>query len=338
MQAVQHLLCNLNEGRINRAQFHYVVQAIQRNPQEWRQIYPANETIPDLFQVYLPRPVMFIPVDMSQAYRNVEELSVEPEMMEDEVPGGSTDGDREESSDDEAPVPTLPGGNDIVAAFRWAAEEEIAVMSQTYGPWSELNDESETETDDEEQALSSASTNLSIATTRVVNMAATVRTGTRDVHIEERLGMNMRVLLTSMTPCTFYCISDVGADTTIFGDGWVVIGFSRRRANLIGFDHKAAKKKNLPICSAVTIVKMPNGKVLLKAHEGVQNKGSPISLLSEYQTRDHGCVVDSVHRGHRKDWDGNYGTQSFQPTADIIIPLSLCKALMTFPIREPTPE
>jgi hypothetical protein len=117
-----------------------------------------------------------------------------------------------------------------------------------------------------------------------------------------------------------------------------VIGFSRRRANLIGFDRKAARKKNLPICSAVTVVEMPNGKVLLKAHEGVRNKGSPISLLLEYQTRDHGCVVDSVHRGHRKDWDGNYGTQSFRPTADIIIPLSLRKALMTFPIREPTPE
>jgi hypothetical protein len=223
------LVRDLNEGRINRAQFHYVVQAIQRNPPEWRQIYPANETAPDWFQVYLPRPVMFIPVDMSQAYRNVEESSVELEMTEDEVPGGSTDSDREESSDDEAPVPTLPGGNDIVAAFRRAVEEEIAVVSQTYGPWSELNDESENETDDEEQALSSASTNPSIATARVVNMAATVRTGTRDVHIEERLGMNMRALLTSMMPHIFYCISDVGDDTTIFGNGWVVIGFSRRR-------------------------------------------------------------------------------------------------------------
>jgi hypothetical protein len=72
-----------------------------------------------------------------------------------------------------------------------------------------------------------------------------------------------------MMPRTFYCISNVGADTTIFGDGWVVIGFSHRRANLIGFDRKAAKKKNLPICLAITIVKTPNGKVLLKAHEGV---------------------------------------------------------------------
>jgi hypothetical protein len=166
-------------------------------------------------------------------------------------------------------------------------------------------------TDGEEQSLSSASTNPSIANARVVTMATTVRTGTRDVHIEERLGMNLRALLTSMTPHTFYCISDVGADTTIFGDGWVVIGFSRRRANLIRFDRKAAKKKNLPICSAITVIETPNGKVLLKAHEGVRKKGSPISLLSEYQTRDHGCVVDSVHRGHRKDWDGNYGTQSF---------------------------
>jgi hypothetical protein len=56
------------------------------------------------------------------------------------------------------------------------------------------NDDSEDEsltTDDDEQSLSSALTNPSIANARVVNMAATVRTGTRDVHIEERLGMNM---------------------------------------------------------------------------------------------------------------------------------------------------
>jgi hypothetical protein len=123
-------------------------------------------------------------------------------------------------------------------------------------------------TNDEEQSLSSASTNPSIANV-LVTMAATVRTGTRDIHIEERLGMNLRALLTSMMPRTFYCISNVGADTTIFGDGWVVIGFSRRCANLIRFDHKAAKKKNLPICSAITVVETPNGKVLLKAHEGV---------------------------------------------------------------------
>jgi hypothetical protein len=103
-----------------------------------------------------------------------------------------------------------------------------------------------------------------------------------------------------------------------------VIGFSRCHANLIGFDHKAAKKENLPICLAITVV-TPHEKVMLKAHEGVHNKGSQISLLSKFQTRDYGCVVDSVHRDHQLDWNGNYGTQSFWPTEDIIILLTLRK-------------
>jgi hypothetical protein len=248
-----------------------------------------------------------------------------------------------DSKEDDIQPPSLPAYNQTAMANIARALEDLALDDVEHQANLIVvdNDDSEDEsltTDDDKQSLSSASMNPSIANARVVNMATTVRTGTRDVHIEERLGMNMRALLTSMMPCTFYCISDLGADTTIFGDGWVVIGFSHRRANLIGFDRKVAKKKNLPICLAITIVKTPNGKVLLKAHEGVRNKGSPISLLSEYQTRDHGCVVDSVHRSHRKDWDGNYGTQSFRPTADIIIPLSLRKALMTFPIREPMPE
>jgi hypothetical protein len=102
-------------------------------------------------------------------------------------------------------------------------------------------------------------------------------------------------------PTYLYCISDVGADTTIVGDGWIVIGFSCRHVNLIGFNHKAAKKKNLSICSAIMVIKTPNGKVMLKAHEGVHNKGSQISLLSKFQTRDYGCVVDSVLWDHQLD-------------------------------------
>lgn len=100
-----------------------------------------------------------------------------------------------------------------------------------------------------------------------------------------------------------------------------MIGFSHCHANLIGFDRKAAKKKKLPICLAITVIETLNGKVTLKAHEGVHNKGSQISLLSEFQTRDYGCVVDSLHWDHQLDWNGNYGTQSFLLTEDIIIPL-----------------
>ena len=48
------------------------------------------------------------------------------------------------------------------------------------------------------------------------------------------------------------CIMDNGADTTVIGKGWLVVAYTQRKANVIGFDKKAAVKKGLPIVSAVT--------------------------------------------------------------------------------------
>ena len=42
----------------------------------------------------------------------------------------------------------------------------------------------------------------------------------------------------------------------------------------------------------------------------VLNVGSPHTLLSEYQMRETGLVVEIVVKHHLKDKDGNYGTQS----------------------------
>ena len=43
-----------------------------------------------------------------------------------------------------------------------------------------------------------------------------------------------------------------------------------------------------------------NIPVLLKINEAVYNKGSPITLLSEYQIRENGFVLDSVAEKHMK--------------------------------------
>ena len=51
--------------------------------------------------------------------------------------------------------------------------------------------------------------------------------------------------------------------------------------------------------------------MLLKVHEAPYNPQSPITLLSEYQIREYGLVVDSVARKH-KSAHGMSGTQSFQ--------------------------
>jgi hypothetical protein len=50
-------------------------------------------------------------------------------------------------------------------------------------------------------------------------------------------------------------ILDDGADTCLLGQEWEVLSVHNiRRANVVGFDHEAAVKSNLPIVSAITAV------------------------------------------------------------------------------------
>ena len=56
---------------------------------------------------------------------------------------------------------------------------------------------------------------------------------------------------------------------------------------------------------------MGNHPVLLKIHETPYNKNCPITLLSEYQIREYGLIIDSVARKHKTSY-GQYGTQRFE--------------------------
>jgi hypothetical protein len=53
-------------------------------------------------------------------------------------------------------------------------------------------------------------------------------------------------------------ILDGGADTCVLGKGWEVLSIhSSRRANVVGFDHDTAIKRNLPIVSAIFAIDLP---------------------------------------------------------------------------------
>ena len=69
-------------------------------------------------------------------------------------------------------------------------------------------------------------------------------------------------------------ILDGVADTCVLGKGWKIISIhSSRKANVVGFDHEAAVKRNLPIVSAITAVDLPDGtSILLVIHEGKYNE------------------------------------------------------------------
>ena len=132
-------------------------------------------------------------------------------------------------------------------------------------------------------------------------------------------------------------ISDGGADTCVLGGKhWHVLSYTNRKVNVIGFDPASARKNNLPIVSACTVVKDKKGKeYLLEVHEAVLNMSSNTTLLSEFQMRHAGCEVDSVATIHSKQ--GNYGFQGLK-IDDVILPFSVRGCLMTLYQRKPNKE
>ena len=93
---------------------------------------------------------------------------------------------------------------------------------------------------------------------------------------------------------------DCGADTCVLGKGWEVLSIhNSRRANVVGFDHEAAIKRNIPIVSAITALDLPNqSSILLVVHECIYNETSNHSLLSEFQLREFGIILDSTCHRH----------------------------------------
>lgn len=109
----------------------------------------------------------------------------------------------------------------------------------------------------------------------------------------------------------------------VLGMGWEVLYMHKSRgANIVGFDHETAIKKNLPIVSAITAVDLPDGPfVVLVVNEGIYNEASNHSLLSEFQLREYGVIIDCICHRHR-------GTQQMKITDstnqdDVSIPLDL---------------
>jgi hypothetical protein len=84
------------------------------------------------------------------------------------------------------------------------------------------------------------------------------------------------------------------------------------KANLLGVQ-SGFKSGGLPIGTGVTALMSPldpsKPLCLLEHHEACIHD-DPTSLYSNYQMREFGIVVDDVALKHKKDKDGNPGTQS----------------------------
>jgi hypothetical protein len=135
---------------------------------------------------------------------------------------------------------------------------------------------------------------------------------------------------------SIFSILDGGADTCVLGQGWEVLSVhNTRRANVVGFDHEAAAKRNLPIVSAITAVDLPDGiSVIPIVHEAIYNDTGNHSFLSEFQLRDFGVKIDSICHKHG-------GTQKMviqDVGSSLVVCLDLEGCMIHFKHRLPTTE
>ena len=134
---------------------------------------------------------------------------------------------------------------------------------------------------------------------------------------------------------SFLSITDNGADTCVIGKGWEILTSDpNRKANVVGFDKKHAVKRNLSIVGAVTAVDLSDGStILLRVSEAIHNPSEEHSLLSEFQMREFGTIVDSIARRHGGKQQISVSDSDGQT---IDVPLALSQCLLHFKHRVPT--
>jgi hypothetical protein len=150
----------------------------------------------------------------------------------------------------------------------------------------------------------------------------------------------VKAFLTLPTNAEYLGVADDGAMLHVLGKVWQVQADTGRCVNLIGADQLTFRKNNLSVVSAIAKAYPATGPpVILLAHESPLNPDADFTLLSEYQLRDNGCLLDSVSKKH-KTVQGGYGLQYFYPSGDTngpLLPLVLRQVLLTFRL-EPVEE
>jgi hypothetical protein len=110
---------------------------------------------------------------------------------------------------------------------------------------------------------------------------------------------------------------------------------SQHHKSVIGFDHEAAVKTNLPIVSSITAVDLPDESlVLLTVHEAIYNDTANHSFFSEFQLRYFGVIVDSI-------WHNHEGTQEIVIQvvgSSLVVPLELAGFMFHFKHQLSTTE
>ena len=84
---------------------------------------------------------------------------------------------------------------------------------------------------------------------------------------------------------------------------------STPKADIIGFDDKAARKYNLPIGPHATKVRDRNNRIIiLRVQHGVSNNTTDHTLLCIFQMRELGIIADDIHKDHPRSNNGDKGS------------------------------
>ena len=148
-----------------------------------------------------------------------------------------------------------------------------------------------------------------------------VTTFTPSIQVQAHVEYADRFTGYTHTPTVSHAICDSGADSCVVGKMAKVLSYTMRTANLVGYDPQTTKSASLPIVTALLkTMSAENVPLLLQVNEAIYNKNSPITLLSEYQMREHGLVVDSVASKHFSA-PGTPGTQTLYVSDVVKCPL-----------------
>ena len=125
-------------------------------------------------------------------------------------------------------------------------------------------------------------------------------------------------------------ISDGGADSCILGKHAHVINRTKRYARLVGYDPATTQSERVPIVSAYLKTKDQSGDIiLLLIHESPYLAHSSTTLLSEYQIREYGKVIDSCSTSHvHRSNPRVMGLQRLEINEDIHVPMEDRGAIM----------
>ena len=117
-----------------------------------------------------------------------------------------------------------------------------------------------------------------------------------------------------------YAILDSGADSCCLGKHCHPVSYTGRHAILVGYNHNQTRSGKVPIVTAyIKVMSQMNRPVVLRVHEAPYIQDSCVTLISEYQVRENGIIIDSVSKRH-KTVNGTFGTQRMILSDHVYVP------------------